>query len=1066
VQPILAGERPEMPVPVGDEQVIAIAPSTAPSGTNVAIAGAGWNPNEVVYVNLEGVLDGVNLEATLVMTSTDAEGRFETEFIVPLDIFWEGATDVQVAAYSLDKVRNASTAFTFTTGTVTPTHEVTPTQVVTPAATATPTPIPTQQPTLVPPPTQSPGGENTARVMSAGLNMRMGPGTNYPILRALPYGAVLLVLGQDYTGGWLYVRTMDLQLGWVARAYTSFTGRAPIISAPPTPTAPPTTPTPTPTALPTFVPPPSGSWLGEYYANRSLSGYPVVVRQDAAVDFNWGYGSPAPGIPADNFSVRWNRSLWFDEGTYRFYANADDGVRVWVDGSLVIDQWHTWRPETYSGEIWLGSGYHQVVVDYYEEYGLAFISMWWERVNPNYFPDWKGRYYSNPDLEGDPTYLRNDFKIDFNWGTSSPAPGIGNTNYSVKWTREVDFSSGYYRLNARSDDGIRVYVDGKRVINEWRNQTYGPTYSHEMFLSGDHDLQVEYYQAYGGARVRFWWERIDNPTPTSTPTFTPTPTFTATLTPTFTPTPTGPAPANPYADANPSSGPSGTTVTVSFGNFPANTAVNLYIGGFAGAANLQSTNAQVYASTSSDRFGRGSMTFVMPSSWPDGAPIRPGKLVLLVATPGFGVTAGAEFDLLQPQPTVAPNPYARINPSSGGAGTVVTVQGGGFPANTVLNLFLGGVVTASAANAAPPVASTVSDVNGNFVATFTMPSVWPDGQPITSGKLVVLVATANFGVETSATFDYFTVAANPAVTLSPTAGVAGTIVTVNGSGFPANVNVGIYLAALDASVATGDPIRYAAGRTDANGRATLSITMPSNWPNGAPIAQDKVVVTMARTDFSVSASAVFNYLSPGPTWTPTPLPTATTTPPATATAVPNPSANLTPRSGGAGTVVTITGGGFPGNSTIYAHLAPLGGSGGSGNEYANYAIVATTPTGEYTMIFAMPAVWPNGTPIETGRIAILIATADFSRQTSVSFDYVGVTAAEQPPAVPDNTPEPTATLPPPEPPTVVPADTPAATPVDIPIELPTEAPPETPVVIPGDSDGQSTIPPAPIEPGN
>ncbi len=890
VQPVLAGERPDMPVPVGDEQVIAIAPSTAPSGASVAIAGAGWNANEVVYVNLEGVLDDVDLEATLVMTSTNADGRFETEFIVPLDIFWQGATDVQVAAYSLDKVRSAATSFTFSTATATPPAEVTPTV----ASTATSTPLP--PPTATPlPPTAAPGGENFARVMSAGLNMRTGPGTNYPIIRALPNGTILLVLGQDFSGAWLYVRTMDLQLGWVARSFTNFTGRAPIISAPPTPVVPPTTPTPTPTAWPTFVPPPTGSWLGEYYANPTLSGFPTVVRQDAAVNFNWGYGSPAPGIPADNFSVRWTSSVWYDEGTYRFYANADDGVRVWVDGRLVIDQWHTWTPDTYSGEIWLGSGYHQVVVDYYEAYGLAFISMWWERVNPDYFPDWKGKYYNNRDLDGDPTYIRNDDKIDFNWGTGSPAPGIGNTNYSVKWTRTVDFSSGTYRLNARADDGIRVYLDGNRVINEWRTQTYGPTYTYEVYLSGDHDLKVEYFQAYGGARVRFWWERVKNPTPTSTPTTTPTTTTTPSVTPTFTPTPTPPAPTNPYADANPSSGVAGASVTVSFGNFPANTRVDLYIGGFAGAASLQAANAQVYATTPSDRFGRGSMTFTMPANWPDGSPIRPGKLVLLAATAGFGVSAGAEFDLLKPQPTVAPNPYARVNPSSGGAGTQVTVQGGGFPANTALNLILGGVVTASSANAAPPVANTVSDVNGNFTASFTMPSTWPDGQPITSGKLVILVATTNFGVETSATFDFFTTAPNPGVTLNPTAGVAGTIVAVSGSGFPANVNVGIYLAALDTSIATGEPVRYAAGRTDANGRTTLSITMPSHWPNGAPIAQDKVVVTMARTDFSVSASAVFNYLSPGPTWTPTAIPTATTTPPATATAAPNPSANLSPR---------------------------------------------------------------------------------------------------------------------------------------------------------------------------
>ena len=178
-----------------------------------------------------------------------------------------------------------------------------------------------------------------------------------------------------------------------------------------------------------------------------------------------------------------------------------------------------------------------------------------------------------------------------------------------------------------------------------------------------------------------------------------------------------------------------------------------------------------------------------------------------------------------------------------------------------------------------------------------------------------------------------------------------------------------------------------------------------------------------------------------------------------------------------------SGSGFPGNTTVYAHLAPLGGSGGSGNEYANYAIVATTANGDYTMIFAMPAVWPNGTPIKTGRIAILIATADFSQQTSVSFDYVGVTAADERPTPELPAVEPTAT-PAPEPPTAVPTDVPTETPTEIPtdiptatptdvsIELPTETPTETPTVVPVETDGGSTIPPvpipgepAPIEPG-
>ena len=109
VTPVVAGEAPVMPVPVGNEQVIAIAPSSAESGVTVAVAGAGWLPNEMVYVNLEGMMDGVPLESTMVMTSTDGEGRFTTEFVTPIDLFWQGATDLRVAAYSLDKARSAST---------------------------------------------------------------------------------------------------------------------------------------------------------------------------------------------------------------------------------------------------------------------------------------------------------------------------------------------------------------------------------------------------------------------------------------------------------------------------------------------------------------------------------------------------------------------------------------------------------------------------------------------------------------------------------------------------------------------------------------------------------------------------------------------------------------------------------------------------------------------------------------------------------------------------------------------------------------------------------------------
>lgn len=282
VQPVLAGERPAMPVPVNGQPVIAIAPSTAASGDTVAVAGAGWNANEVVYLNLVGRLNDTDLQSSLVTTSTDSAGTFTADFVVPIDLFWQGATDLRVVASSVDQARKAEASFAFAEATPTATAQATPT----PTATSTPLPatvtaVPATR-TPVPVPTVPTATGNVAAVTSANLNMRSGPGVGYAILRVLSRGNQLFVLGQDASTTWLYVQTMDGQIGWVSRAFTNFRGWAPIV----TPSG---TVTPTPTAFPTAAPP-TGSWLGEYFANPSLAGAPTLVRQDAAINFNWGYG--------------------------------------------------------------------------------------------------------------------------------------------------------------------------------------------------------------------------------------------------------------------------------------------------------------------------------------------------------------------------------------------------------------------------------------------------------------------------------------------------------------------------------------------------------------------------------------------------------------------------------------------------------------------------------------------------------------------------------------------------------------------------------------------------------
>ena len=67
-----------------------------------------------------------------------------------------------------------------------------------------------------------------------------------------------------------------------------------------------------------------------------------LTRTDSNVDFNLGLGSPHSSIGVDSFSVRWScliRPKISD--TYTFYMLADDGVRLWVDGQLLIDKWVT-----------------------------------------------------------------------------------------------------------------------------------------------------------------------------------------------------------------------------------------------------------------------------------------------------------------------------------------------------------------------------------------------------------------------------------------------------------------------------------------------------------------------------------------------------------------------------------------------------------------------------------------------------------------------------------------------------------------------------------------------------
>ncbi|MDH7487483.1 MAG: PA14 domain-containing protein, partial [Anaerolineae bacterium] len=201
-----------------------------------------------------------------------------------------------------------------------------------------------------PTPTPQPPTKPQARVTASVVRARTGPGTTYPIITHVYSGQTYDIVGRNQDSSWWQICCPAGRTLWVSASLVEASG--PLANVP-------VVPAPAPEPVIT-------EWRGEYYVNLELKGSPALVRNDRAVDFNWGDKAPAPGLPADDFSVRWTRSIHFDQGNYRFYAKSDDGVRLWLDGWPVIDQWRA-GPLSVSGDLAnVGQGLHTVKVEYYE----------------------------------------------------------------------------------------------------------------------------------------------------------------------------------------------------------------------------------------------------------------------------------------------------------------------------------------------------------------------------------------------------------------------------------------------------------------------------------------------------------------------------------------------------------------------------------------------------------------------------------------------------------------------------------------------------------------------------
>ncbi|MFN2289940.1 MAG: PA14 domain-containing protein [Anaerolineae bacterium] len=552
-----AAPAPTPPAPAS----VQLEPTAGVPGTDIRVMGTGWQAGEPVLVYLVETESGATDGVVYAGAAADQDGHISISLPYPQSGLWAGKETVWILARGATSSRQAQALFRLIPVTAEPTSEpetptaqpTTETPVPAPA-TETPSPVPVTEtpmptPTSVPPtatpaavpPTATPKppaptatavritewrGEYFDNVNLGGTpkvrndtRIEFNWGTNGPIKGVKPDnfsvrwtrrlnfdaatyrfyvrvddGARLWVDGQLLIDRWqdgstrTYTadRTMtagkhDIRLEMYERSgqATAAFWREKVDSYP--------------------------DWKGEYFGNIGLSGSPVLVRNDKGIDFNWGSGAPAAGLPADNFSVRWTRQLSYPAGYYRFYVETDDGVRLWVDGQLIIDQWRD-GPVSQTGDLYLNQGQHQVRMEMYERSGLARARMWWAQQDDSTL--WRGQYFANRDLAGQPVLVRHDGAINFNWGGGAPAAGLPADNFSVKWTRKMDFAGGTYRFCAQSDDGVSVEMDDSLpyIIREWHDGV--GTYCADIHVSGgQHKVTVEYYEHVGNAAIKFWWEK-------------------------------------------------------------------------------------------------------------------------------------------------------------------------------------------------------------------------------------------------------------------------------------------------------------------------------------------------------------------------------------------------------------------------------------------------------------------------------------------------------------------------------------------------------------------------------
>lgn len=282
-----------------------------------------------------------------------------------------------------------------------------------------------------------------------------------------------------------------------------------------------------------FYSPSEQGYIGKvnatYYSEPELKNE-ILKRKESNIYFPYGQGSFSNDYKGDSFGAIWTGVIRpsYTE-TYKFITRTDDGVKLWINGKLLIDKWYDMGTSEFSAELALMSGKeYSIKMEYYDKGGDAYAELSWQsnstmrsvikevgNIDLGYSyenpygleSDWTSAYFKGKDFK-DQIFTRKESSLSFTSDKDPFAPGIPNENFCAKFTSSLKVpKSGVYTFYTTSDDGIRFKINGNAIIDQWK--WMGATeFSEKLDLKEGEEISIEvdYFQGGGGKFLKVEWQ--------------------------------------------------------------------------------------------------------------------------------------------------------------------------------------------------------------------------------------------------------------------------------------------------------------------------------------------------------------------------------------------------------------------------------------------------------------------------------------------------------------------------------------------------------------------------------